>query len=616
MKKLISFGLSLILIGFYLIYSYNGKGHSVIYDPIYIRIKADLPENSRLDINYTTINDPVTPQKAYLLLNDTIPEGTFLFRIDSSHRVNGFRLFLLSLHEKEKFIISEIKAYNVYGGVFNFSLNSKDLIATDNLVLNDLGTQVTGSRKEGHGSPSTPSLFFDLRGSFKVLFVSSGARDPDIPSLFASAIILMLISLLLYLLYPLRHNLRLKGISPGAWLLALAILILPTGEKLTNLLIIISIATGLITNLMDKSLRSSLINNKFLLAIILFSIVIYTLSYLISNHEAYSKSIWVLKLGFPITLLSILINVRESRELRLQYVALIAGVIISVFIHFGWMIIFLDSMGLKSKLMSNPLYYFESSIFSRVHHSYLSVLYLVCLSLILFKQEILNIGKKERIAFSIVILIMVILAFSRAAILSLVLILIYRAIRKLTDLNKIDVTPLVRLFSFVILTVALLTFIFIDFKIEPSPNNRVLSGLQTRLYLWENASSIIKEKPLTGWGPNGYRVALNDRNNLNINYSNYGMNLSTHNQFLSTSGMFGVLIGIGLIWFLIFPTGFSKKSALHSAYIFTIAIIFITNFLFESFLNRNLGIIIFGVVYGLLIRLNSIPSMNQKNQLS
>jgi O-antigen ligase len=615
MKKLVYIGLSVLLVGLYLIHSYNShKGHSFVFEPIYISIRSELPQNTRLDLQYTTINDPVTPRKATLLSNDTIDKDRYIFKIDSSYRIKGFRIFFLSLQEDERFIISEIKAFNSNGGEFNFRLNSEDLVSTENLKLDDFNDGKAGIKKVASKSTPTPSLFFDMRGSFKTLFTSSDLRAPELPSLFAAVIILLLLIMMALVLYPLRTNIAFKGVSPGAYLLAFAIVIMPSGEKLTNLIIIISIISGLITSLNGKSLKCRLLDNKLLLYLTLVSSVIYIISFLLSIQESNSRSIFILKLGFPMILLSIIINVQKKEEIRLQYVALIAGVIISAFIHFGWIIIFADSIYLKNKLILNPRYYLESSIFSRVHHSYLSVLYLAGLTITLIKQDITILRVKDRIIFSSIICITILLAYSRAAVLSLMLILLFFAVKKLSDLLNFEITRLIRYSTSIIITAVLLTFIFSDFRVGPTLENNQVSGLQTRINIWENAAEIIKQKPITGWGIDGYRIALIERNNININYSNYGMNLSTHNQFLATSGMFGILMGVGLIWFLIFPTGFSKRCS-NSIFIFSTSIIFITSFLFESFLNRNLGILIFGLVYGLLMKKNSFTFMEQKKQL-
>ena len=82
--------------------------------------------------------------------------------------------------------------------------------------------------------------------------------------------------------------------------------------------------------------------------------------------------------------------------------------------------------------------------------------------------------------------------------------------------------------------------------------------------------------------------------------------LNTHNQFLETAGMFGLPLALALVWFLFFPTGFSRQTVRSSDFIFIIAIILGTAFFFESLLNRNLGVLIFGLCYGLLIKTKTI----------
>ncbi len=616
MKKLHFIAIAVLVFATYLIFSYNKhKGHSYIHEPIYISLKSTLPENTRVELNYTTINNPVTPQKASLLVNDSIDSDNYIFKIDSSYRLKDFRLFFFFFQEEERFIITEIEIFNTHGEVFNFSLKSKDLVETDNLRLEDLNTEKLGIRRVANTSSVAPSLYFHFRGSFSHLFVRTNSRVLEIPSLLASLLILVLSFLMVYTLYPTIINFKFKGISPGAYLLALVFLILPTGEKISNLLLIIVAVIGLIISIIDGSLRDRLFRNRTLLFLTIISTAIYTLSYLFSGPDKHSGAIYFMKLGLPLVLFAIILNIRNNREIRLQFVALLSGAIVSVFIHFGWIIIFVDSVGLDSKLIFNPLYYLESSIFSRVHHSFLSVIYLFSLSIILFRQNFIRIANRERIIFSLLIVSAIFFAFSRAAILSLALILFFHALRRLAQVLKYEITHAARFVTATALTLVLFVFIAFSFELDSSLKNSSLSGINERILLWENASDIIKQKPLMGWGTYKYNRALHESNKQNINYSNYGMGLGTHNQFLETSGMFGIVIGIGLIWFLLFPTGFSKETNTYSIYLFSTALIFITVFLFESFLSRNLGILIFGIVYGLSIKLKTEASFNQKHQL-
>jgi hypothetical protein len=69
--------------------------------------------------------------------------------------------------------------------------------------------------------------------------------------------------------------------------------------------------------------------------------------------------------------------------------------------------------------------------------------------------------------------------------------------------------------------------------------------------------------------------------------------------------MFGLLTSLALVCLLFFPSGFAKQDHSNTDLILTIAIVFISVFLFESFLNRNLGVMIFGISYGLMIKVTS-----------
>ena len=598
MKKLIFLVTSILVFTLYLIYSYNEhKGRSYIYEPIYISLSGNIPENTRLELYYQTINDPTAVQSAYPLANDSIPNNTYIFKIDSSYRLSNFSIYFQSLREDEKCTITQIKASNSSLGEFYFSL------ATDNLRLDQLNDEAIILRKIAYDKPIGSALYFNMRASDKGIFARTNLRIPEIPSLISFLLIALLGLLMAYCLYPVITNLKLKDISLGAYLLALAVLILPTGEKICNLILAIAIVTGIATGFRKGSLRSWIMENRKLLFLTVTILLIYIIAFLFSRNDTSSGNLLAIKFGLPLTLIAVAINTNNKHEIRIQYAALLTGVIVSVFIHFGWIIMLIDTVEMKTKLISNPHHYLESSIFSRVHHSYLSLLYLVSLTIIFFKKDLIPLRKKEEIIFTLLIVASLLFAFSRAAILSLALILIFHASKSIFHLLKLEITHVARLITASTLTIALLAMIFIDFKVDSSTESYSVKGLHTRITIWENASDIIKQKPITGWGPGNYQYALKQGNSQNIVNKNTWGNLNTHNQFLETSGMFGLVIGIGLLWFLLFPTGFSRQGTKYTDYIFITAIIFITGFLFESILNRNLGILIFGICYVLLIKM-------------
>jgi O-antigen ligase len=148
--------------------------------------------------------------------------------------------------------------------------------------------------------------------------------------------------------------------------------------------------------------------------------------------------------------------------------------------------------------------------------------------------------------------------------------------------------------------------VFANLKIDPSTDNVAVEGLSGRMEIWANAGDLIKQKPITGRGPGNYKYALIESNASASFNTNRWRTLNTHNQFLETAGMFGLPLALALAWFLLFPTGFSRQAVRFSDFILTAAIIFGTAFFFESLLNRNLGVLVFGLCYGLLIKMKTI----------
>ena len=603
MKKIIYLVASILVFTLYLIYSYNGhQGRSYIYEPVYISIKGDFPERTRLKIIYKTINDPTTNQEAHFLSSDSIPGDTYIFKIDSSYRLSNFSIHFQSLQANQEFTIKQIKASNSTLREFPFSLKSKDLTATDNLKLDQQSDTTISIHKIESNEPSSAALHFNIRSSFDEVFIRTNNRIPEIPSLLSFIVIAILVLLMVYSLYPMSTHLKLKNISIGAYVLAFTILILATGEKVCNLLLAIAILAGTIKAIREGSIRARIMENRRLLLLTISISLIYVLALLFSRNDPSHGNLMTIKFGLPLTLVAVAINTNNTNEIRIQYAALLTGVIISVFIHFGWIVMLVDSVENRTRLISNPHHFLETSVFTRVHHSYLSVIYLVGLLIVYFKKDVLQLHKKEVIVFTIFIVIALLFAFSRAAFLSLALILIFITLRSVFLLLKLEITQIVRIIAVSAISIGLLTFIFFDFNIESLDDKFSASNIQTRIQIWTNASDIIKEKPFLGWGPGNYSFMLEQSNNKDIINTNTWGSLNTHNQFLETSGMFGLIVGLALIWFLFFPAGFSRMSVRSSLFLFSISIIFFTSFLFESFLNRNLGILIFGIVFGLLMK--------------
>ena len=607
MKKLAVLAISVLVFTLYLVYSYNNHtGRSYIFEPVYISLTGSIPENTSLRLNYQTFNDPTISEEADLLAGDSIPANTYIFVIDSSYRLTNFSIYFQSLQNDEEIIISQIKASNDFGGKFIFSLKSKDLMATENLTLEQLDDATLSLSKIPSKNSTNSTLTFTVRSIVQGVFVRTNTRDLETPSLLALLAILILGAALVYSIYPVIANFTWSGITMGAYLLALAILIMPSGEKSCNLTLALAIVAGLIEGFRKRTLRIWVRENRRLLLLILTLTIIYSIAFLFSGSDPSTANLLKIKYGLPFALMAVAFNTNNKQEIRLQYLALFTGVVISIFIHIGWTLMLIDVVEQKLRLLSDPLFYIESVIFSRIHHSYLSVLYLAVLSTIFLKKDIISLHRKEAIFFSLFIVIGILFAFSRAAILSLILILIYYSIKWAFSLLKVNINRSVRFIAASVLMISLLAIVFSKFEIDSLSSNSPISGLLTRMEIWGNASELIRQKPIAGWGPGSFTAALNQSNLSTSFNSNTWSVLNTHNQFLETSGMFGLFVGVSLVWLLLFPTGFSRQHKKYSEFIITAAIIFITSFFFESFLNRNLGILVFGLIYGLLIKMKSI----------
>lgn len=606
MRKRIFLGGAILIFALYLVYSYNNlKGESYIFEPFYITLVGDIPEKISLEFAYQTINDPTKIHNAHLISNDSIPANTYIFKIDSSYRLANFSIYFQELWEGEEITISQIQASNDQGGEFSFSLKNKDLSATENLRLEQLNDGQIRIRKIPYEKPIGSALYFNTRASIKGVFVKTNHRTPEIPSLVGFLAILLLGTGMAFSLYPVVANLKWKGISTSAYLLALAILIMPSGEKICNLIIALAIVAGIVKRIREGTLGVWRKENQRLLLLIVAIGAIYLIAYLFSGNDPSTLKLLKIKYGLPLTLLAVAF-ISNKQEIRIQYAALIAGVVFSILVHFGWTIMLIDAVELKSKLYSNPHHYFESAIFSRVHHSYLSVLYLASLATLYLKKDIITLRQGEIIVFGLLIIAGLLFAFSRAAILSLLLILIFFSVKRIFHLFDLEITRVARFIAASVLTISLLALIFGNINLESFSTKSSIKGLSIRTEIWEKSTDIIAQKPFFGWGPGPYKDALKNSNSFSAYNTNTWRVLNTHNQFLETSGMFGLLVGIGLAWLLFFPTGFSRQHSKYSDFIITAAIIFVTGFFFESFLNRNLGILIFGLIYGLLIKMKAI----------
>ena len=136
-----------------------------------------------------------------------------------------------------------------------------------------------------------------------------------------------------------------------------------------------------------------------------------------------------------------------------------------------------------------------------------------------------------------------------------------------------------------------------------SKNNPSAESNISRLLMWSASIDIFKEFPLLGVGTGDYDDVLTS---MNEDYGNTGVSMhryNSHNQFLNTLvqlGLLGLLI-LMLLFFNGFKIAYQKKDIIT---LFTLSCFFL-NFLFESFIESQAGIILFCLLPMALLYLKS-----------
>ena len=143
-----------------------------------------------------------------------------------------------------------------------------------------------------------------------------------------------------------------------------------------------------------------------------------------------------------------------------------------------------------------------------------------------------------------------------------------------------------------------------------SKDNPSIESNTARLIMWTTSLDLFKESFIAGSGTGDYDDVLYNRN---MAYGNTGVakqRLNSHNQFLNTAVQLGI-IGV-IILSLLFFSGFRITIKQKKSLFFFCLLCFLLNFLFESFLETQAGIVLFCV---LLISLISEKLNTNSNEI-
>ena len=254
--------------------------------------------------------------------------------------------------------------------------------------------------------------------------------------------------------------------------------------------------------------------------------------------------------------------------------------------------------------------YFDTQLFPSyvnfsilMHPTYLSIILSIAIIIIFeYKKKIIRYNFLLYLTL-LFLSIGIILTDSKAGILTFVLITLFYLLKYILKLQLIKKLILI----FLSITIGLIlmsqlsksriTELFSDLQTTTQFNNYtgVYNSSESRIIIWRCTKQVIKENLFLGTGTGDIKDVLklhyqkkNYRDGINMNYN-------THNQFLQILATFGIILGALLIIFLskILFNVFKKKSY----FFFLINLIFILNFLFESFLEIKAGLELFILMY-------------------
>lgn len=255
--------------------------------------------------------------------------------------------------------------------------------------------------------------------------------------------------------------------------------------------------------------------------------------------------------------------------------------------------------------------------FSFLMHPTYYAINLVIGIIIIFESNNLFNKKFIRLFLFLFFSIGIILTDSKAGILCYILILIIITIRYILNLKfklKMIVFVLVAflsLISYKYLSKSRITEIFDTLQTTTLYNNNnnnysgVYNSTETRIIIWKLTIVVINNNLIFGTGTGDIKDELNNQyENTNFIYGSE-LHYNCHNQFLQIIATFGIFFGFPLILILlkILQDTIKNKNILFSI----ILLIFIINFLFESFLETKAGVetfVLFCIIIGSTLNQN------------
>lgn len=335
--------------------------------------------------------------------------------------------------------------------------------------------------------------------------------------------------------------------------------------------------------------------------ILLFSSVFWVYAFGLLYTENMDYGILDIILKFSFLVFPVIFGLLSTKQISINNFHLILQSFVALTFISALLCLFNASN--KYMIQGESAVFFYSQLSSLMHPSYYA-LYLN-FALIIMLYQILDTNsishKSIRITYKILVpffIVFIILLESKAGLLSLFSILAFVSLYVFIYQKKMK-----KALVYTSLSIVLISTIF---TLIPNSTNRIDAVVESveeagtaenhsvsaaRIYLWQAAWELFKEKPLFGYGTGDVKDVLLQEYSLQNNTRAVTQNYNPHNQFLQSAVAVGILGLLSMLLIVAFPIyfGFKKRNLLY----FLLGILMAINLLVESMFERQAGVMFF-----------------------
>lgn len=369
---------------------------------------------------------------------------------------------------------------------------------------------------------------------------------------------------------------------------------MPYGIKFLPQLLSFSFLIWFISCFLPKKISGVFLHDKTIYLLPAFAL--YTTLTLLWSSEVMTGAKVLERMISFVIMPFLFITLGKKTKIKIEYVYLILGLsiaisTISIFVQFSHMkeIILFQHMSSIAEIFKNVRYFIQTHDFA-IHPSYLSYLSIIYLSVSIFHSKFKN---TIHIVFTILAIVLIIALNSRGALLTLLFILAYLLFKQLY-LKKYAL--------FLIIAFFLTSFFYITYAhtrlgdtVRNFNNSTVVKTEDPRITVWRNSFSLIKEKPIFGYGIGDAIHVMVEKHEENNFKHGVERRLDAHNQFLETwlqSGLIGLILLI-----LVFTFPFIQAIRKRQELLFLFLSVSFIQLLFESMFVRLAGVVYFAFFY-------------------